>query len=147
MKRLAMATKGCGQLTSNDPYFAYSWFSSVKTAQEVISAGVYCCGPVKTSHKRFCLSTLEKSSKYCPVGSNIVMNITPRVPGGILLLAIGCEYNSSNVLGFIYSEGSRSTEPCDPYLSLLFDIYSNVSVHPVVRPHLLGRYFNSCYSI
>ena len=33
MKRLAIATKGCGQLTSNDTYFSDSWFSSVKTAE------------------------------------------------------------------------------------------------------------------
>ena len=29
-RRLAIATKGWGQLTSNDTYFADSWFSSVK---------------------------------------------------------------------------------------------------------------------
>ena len=30
MKRVAIATKGCGQLTSNYTYFANSYFSSVK---------------------------------------------------------------------------------------------------------------------
>ena len=30
IRRLAIDTKGCGQLTSNDAYFANSWFSSVK---------------------------------------------------------------------------------------------------------------------
>ena len=29
MKRMAIATKVCGQLTSNDTYFADSWFSSL----------------------------------------------------------------------------------------------------------------------
>ena len=33
MKRLAISTKGCGQLTSNDTYFSNRWFSSVKTAK------------------------------------------------------------------------------------------------------------------
>ena len=33
MKRLAIATKGCGQLTLNDTYFSDSWFSSVKNAE------------------------------------------------------------------------------------------------------------------
>ena len=33
MKRLAIAAKGCGQLTSNDTYFSDSWFSYVKTAE------------------------------------------------------------------------------------------------------------------
>ena len=51
MKRLAIATKGCGQLTSNDTYFADSWFSSVKTSEEMAAAGFNYCGPVKTSHK------------------------------------------------------------------------------------------------
>ena len=59
MKILLIATKGCGQLTSNDTYFADSWFSSVKTAEEVMAAGVDYCGLVKMSHKGFCLDTLE----------------------------------------------------------------------------------------
>ena len=33
MKRLSIDTKGCGQITSNDIYFADIWFSSVKTAE------------------------------------------------------------------------------------------------------------------
>ena len=53
MKRLAIATKGYGQMTSNITYFSYSWFSSVKTAEEMAAAGVDYCGPVKTSHKGF----------------------------------------------------------------------------------------------
>ena len=53
IKRLAIATKGCGQLTSEDTYFADSWFSSVKTSGEMAAAGVNYCGPVKTSHKGF----------------------------------------------------------------------------------------------
>ena len=68
MKRLAIATKGCGQLTSNYTYFAYSWFSSVKTAEEMSATGVDYCGPVKTSHKGFCLATLEKLMKDWPGG-------------------------------------------------------------------------------
>ena len=33
MKRLSIATKGCGQLTPNNTYFAASWFSSINTAE------------------------------------------------------------------------------------------------------------------
>ena len=58
MKRIAIADKGCGQLTSNDTYFAGSWFSSVNTAEEMVAAGVDYFWPVKTSHKGFCLATL-----------------------------------------------------------------------------------------
>ena len=53
MRRLIMATKGCGQLTSNDTYFSDSWFSSVKTAEEAMAEGVDYCEPVKTSHRVF----------------------------------------------------------------------------------------------
>ena len=53
MKRLAMDTKGCGQLTSNGTYFAYIWFSSVKMAEKAMAAGGDYCGSVKTSHKGF----------------------------------------------------------------------------------------------
>ena len=59
MKRLAIATKGCCQLTSNDTYFVDSWFSSVKTAEDMAASGVNYYRPVKTSNKVFCLATLE----------------------------------------------------------------------------------------
>ena len=56
MKILAMATKGCDQLTSNDTYFVDIWFSSVKTSEEMMTAGVDYYGPVNTSHKGFFLA-------------------------------------------------------------------------------------------
>ena len=34
MKRLAISTKVCVQLKSNDTYFSDSWFSYVKSAEE-----------------------------------------------------------------------------------------------------------------
>ena len=53
MKMLAISNKGCGQLTSNDTYFADIWFSSVKTAEKMAAAGVDYCGTVNTIHKGF----------------------------------------------------------------------------------------------
>ena len=53
MRILAIATKECVQLTSNDTYVADSWFSSVKTSEVAMAAVVNYCGPVKTSHKGF----------------------------------------------------------------------------------------------
>ena len=147
MKRLSIATRGCGQLTSNDTYFANSWFSSVKTAEEMAAAVVNYCGLVKTIHKGFCLATLEKLMKDWTVGSYLVLKSTTRFPGEIPLLAIGYKYNSRKVLGFIATEGAGITEPVDPYLSRLPDIYSHVSVRPVVHTHLLGRYLNACNEI
>ena len=89
MKRLYIATKVCGRLTSNETYFADSCFSSVKKSEEDMAARVYYYGPVKTIYKGFCLSTLEKFMKIWPGGSYLVMKITPRVPGGIPLLGTG----------------------------------------------------------
>ena len=51
------------------------------------------------------------------------------------------------VLGFIVTEGAGSTEPGYPYLSHFPDIYSIVSVCPVVSPHLLGSYFKAFNAI
>ena len=81
MKRLAITTKGCGQLTSNDTYFDGIWFSSVKPAEEMAAAGVDYYGPVKTSDKGFCLATFEKLIKGWPGGSYLVMKSTPIFPG------------------------------------------------------------------
>ena len=86
------------------------------------AAGADYCGPARTSHKGFCLATLEKLTKDWPGGSYLVLKSTPRFLGEIPLLAIGYKYNSRKVLGFIATEGSGSTEQGDPYLSLFPDI-------------------------
>ena len=54
-------------------YFADSWFSYIKTAEEMAAAGVNYCIPVKTIHKGFCLATLEKLMKDWPGGSYLVL--------------------------------------------------------------------------
>ena len=54
-----------------------------------MAVGFDYCSPVKTSHKGFCLATLEKSKKDCPVGLYLVVKSTPRVPSEIPLLEIG----------------------------------------------------------
>ena len=54
MNILVMATKGCGQLASNDTYFADSRFSYVKTAEEPMNAGVDYCGPERRSTRVLC---------------------------------------------------------------------------------------------
>ena len=53
MNIIAIATKGGGQMKSNYTYFADSRFSSVKTSEKEISAGVYYCWPAKIIHKGF----------------------------------------------------------------------------------------------
>ena len=89
MKRLAIDTEGCGQLTSNYTYFSDSCFSSVKTADESMATGVDYCGSANTSHKGFFLATLEKCMKYWQERSYLVMKSTTRVPGVRSLLYIG----------------------------------------------------------
>ena len=60
MNRLIMDKKGCVNLMSNDTYFFYSWFSGVKNVEEAMAERVDYIGPVKTSHKGFCLYKLEQ---------------------------------------------------------------------------------------
>ena len=57
MRILAIATKGCGKLTSNETYFDDRWFSSVKNAEEMAASGVDYYGPLKTIH--FFLNALK----------------------------------------------------------------------------------------
>ena len=45
MRRLAIATKWSGQLTSNDTYSADIWFISVKNSEEMAATGVDYCEP------------------------------------------------------------------------------------------------------
>ena len=101
MKILSVDTKGWVQLTSNETYFADSWFSSVKTAEDEMAAGVNYFGSVKMSHRGFCLATLENLINDCPGGSYIVIKNTPRVSYGRTLPNIGYKYNYRMVLGFI----------------------------------------------
>ena len=60
MKRLAIANKGCDQLTSNNIYFSNWWSSFVKTAGEMAAEGVVYCWPEKTNNNGFSLAKLEK---------------------------------------------------------------------------------------
>ena len=89
MERLLITTKGYVQLTSNGTYFADIWFIDVKTAEELMASGVDYYGPMKKSHKGFCVATLEILMKDWPGGSYLFTKINPRVPGGRPLMAIG----------------------------------------------------------
>ena len=56
-----------------------------------MAEGVDYCGPAKTSHKGFCLSTLEILTKDWPGGSYIVMKSNPIFTGHRPLMAIVSE--------------------------------------------------------
>ena len=64
------------------------------------------------------------------------MKSNPIVPVGRPLMAIGHRYNYRKILGFIATGGAGSTELDILYLSFPPDIYSIVSVCPVVLPRL-----------
>ena len=53
MKIITKATTECGQLSSNDTFFADSWFRGVKTSEEAMAEGIDYYGHVKTNHKVF----------------------------------------------------------------------------------------------
>ena len=112
-----------------------------------MAEGLDYCGPVKRIHKGFCLATLENLKKYWIGESYLQLKSNPRVIGDRPLMDIGYKYNSRKVLILIATEGGGIKEPGDPHLSFFPDIYSNVSVCPVVHNNLLGRYLNSCNSI
>ena len=62
-------------------------------------------------------------------------------------MAIGYKYRSHKVLGFIDTEGAVITEPGVTYVSRYHGNYFNVSIHPVIFPHMIGRYFSACNTI
>ena len=70
-----------------------------------MAQGVDYSGPVKRSHKGFCL---EKLMEGFIRGSYLFMKSTPRFPGGRPLMSIGYKYNYRKVLGFIAGEGAVS---------------------------------------
>ena len=73
-----------------------------------------------------------------------VMKITTRAHGDIPLMTIGYKCKYWKLLGFIGNQGNGSTDRGDIYLSSLPYIDSNVSIHPVVCPCIIGIYFDSC---
>ena len=63
MRIILEVNEGCVKLSSNDTIFDYSWFSRFKTTEEANTEGLDYCGPLKTTHKVFCLAKLEKPDK------------------------------------------------------------------------------------
>ena len=57
MKILMIDKKGCGQLSSNNTYVGYRWFSRLKTDEGAMTEGVDYFWSVKMIHKVFCLTT------------------------------------------------------------------------------------------
>ena len=75
------------------------------------------------------------------------MKSNSKISGGRTLTVIGYKYKSMKVLEFIATEVAGSTEPGDPCLSRFPDIFSNISVRPIICTHSIGGYLNSCNAI
>ena len=71
------------------------------------------------------------------------MKSTPRVPVDVPRVAVGYKYIYQKFLGFITTEGGRSTGPGVPYLSHYPNNYSNVYIIPVLCPQSISRYFSA----
>ena len=94
---------------------------------------------VKTNTKVFCKETIEKLTKDWPGGSYLVLRSKPMVPGDMLIISIGYNYNAQKVIYFIVTDNSGSTKTGIPYLSKYYDQFTNVAIRPVTRPLIMSK--------
>ena len=112
-----------------------------------MEVGAKFIGMVNTKTKGFCKDTIEKLTKNWTGGSYLILRSKTMVPGVRPLLAIGYKYHYWQVLSFIATEGKGSTKAVIKYLPKYPDQFSNVSVHPVARPHIMAKFFKSVNEI
>ena len=99
-------------------------------------------GMVQTNTKGFCKENVEKFTKYWPGSSYLVLRSKPIVPGGRLLIYIGCKYNVWKFLYFIVTENvGRSTQAGLPYLSKYLGQFYNVSICPGALVIVIYKFF------
>ena len=75
------------------------------------------------------------------------MKSTPIFSVNIPLMAIRCKHKYCKLLLFIANEGDGSIDTGDTHLYCFYENYSNVSICPVFRPNMLGRYLNTYNAI
>jgi hypothetical protein len=148
---MAQATKKCGQpelnpdgiQTPTDIFLADSWFSSVKTAEQMqLKFKSKFVGVVKTAHGRFPRHFLENKMKTWPAGSHLVLEGTTST--GVKLLSIGYKYNKKKVLCFICTADAGHTEPGQPYRAKWIGDNGEKFSKNVSRPDIIARYFGNC---
>ena len=71
------------------------------------------------------------------------MNPLHMVPGVILLISIGYNYNVRKVLSFIVKYNAGSTQAGIYYLSKYPNQFSNVAIFPVDCPLIMYKFFGS----
>ena len=106
-----------------------------------VSIGVDLIGIVKTNTKGFFKATIEGLTKDWPGGSYIVLSSNNMVPGERPLIEIGYKYNYQNILSFVATVGAGRTMLGINYLLTFPDQFSNISICPVARPHLMSKFF------
>ena len=70
-----------------------------------------------------------------------------KIPGDKPIMAIIYKYRSQKVPGFIDTEETIITETCVTYLYCYPKNDSNVSICPVLLPHIIFRYLIACNKI
>ena len=75
------------------------------------------------------------------------MKSAPIFPDNKPLMTIGYKCISQKILGVISAEGGIITVPGVPYLFFYPENYYNVSINPMFRPSVIGRYFSAWNAI
>ena len=107
-----------------------------------MDVGADIIGMVKTNKKGFCMDTIEKITKYLPIGSYFVLKRMSIVPRYRPLLDIGYKNNSQKVLYFILTDDVWSANSGIPYLSKYHETFTNVSIVPVAHPLVVFNFLD-----
>ena len=91
-------------------------------------------GMVNKNTKLFCKDKIENLTKYWPGDYYPVLRSKTVVPGGWSLISIGYKYNMRNVLYFIVTENTGSTQACITCLSNYPDHFTNFAILPAAFP-------------
>ena len=103
-KRMMESTKGIGQrdmkVATKDCFIFEIWFSSKKSAEDVMDVGVKIIGMVKTNIKWLCKDTIDNIARDWMGGFHLVLRSKPILPGVRPLISIGYNYNVRKVIYF-----------------------------------------------
>ena len=93
---------------------------------------------IKISHSRSLKKFLDNEMKDMPGGTWIVLEATI---DDEIVFCVGYKYNKKNVLIFMCSRGSGSTDAGVSYEARFPDKYGNVCTRHVARPQVVSTYF------
>ena len=126
-KRMVKATKGIGHKsrkgTTEDCFIFEIWFSSKKSAEDVMDAGVKIIGMVKTNIKGLCKHTIDNLARDWMGGFPLVLRIKPILPGVRPLISIGYNYNVRKVIYFIFASKAGTKKVGITYYLITFTYF------------------------